>query len=142
MAQVLVVDDEPQIRESLRLLLEDAGHDVTLASGGEAGLAALRGQNAPHVVLLDLLMPEMDGLEVLQHVIAEPELGKHGYVLMTAESQRLIATAAHVFAALPVTVVRKPFDIDDVTETVAAVAARLGENKQAARSPAADGRRE
>ena len=142
MARVLVVDDEPQIREALRMLLEDTGHDVSLAADGQAGLTMLRGQDAPHVVLLDLLMPEMDGLSVLQQVIAEPELGKHGYILMTAESQRLIATAAHVFATLPVTVVRKPFDIDDVTETVAAVAARLhdhtDEHAQGARSAAAD----
>jgi CheY-like chemotaxis protein len=125
MAQVLVIDDEPDIRKALRMLLEDAGHSVALAASGHEGLTALRGQTKPQVVLLDLLMPEMDGLAVLQQVILEPELHKHGYILMTAENQRLIETAAHVFAALPVTVVRKPFDIDDLSETVAAVAERV-----------------
>jgi two-component system response regulator MprA len=123
-----VIDDEPQIRETLCILLEDAGHSVALAAGGQEGLAALRRQTTPLVVLLDVLMPEMDGLAMLRQVVADPALRKHGYILMTAESQRLIETAAHVFAALPVTVVRKPFDIDDVTETVAAVAARLSDS--------------
>ncbi len=128
MAQVLVIDDEPQIRDSLRLLLEDAGHDVTLVGSGPAGLAALRKSETPRVVLLDLLMPEMDGLAVLEQVMQEPKLAeRHGYVLMTGDSSRLIATAAHVFDVLPVTVIRKPFDIDDVLETVAAVGARLGQ---------------
>jgi CheY-like chemotaxis protein len=126
MARVLVIDDEQPIRESLRLLLEDAGHAVTLAASGPEGLASLRASRAPEVVLLDLLMPEMDGLAVLQEVIRESALaGRHGYVLMTGDSSRLIETAAHVLDALPVTVVRKPFDIDDVLETVAAVAERL-----------------
>jgi CheY-like chemotaxis protein len=127
MAQVVVIDDEPQIRESLRLLLEDAGHRVTLAGSGPAGLAALRASETPQVVLLDLVMPAMDGLAVLEQVIQEPKLAtSHGYILMTADSSRLIETTAHVFNALPVTVVRKPFDIDDVLETVAAVGMRLG----------------
>jgi CheY-like chemotaxis protein len=128
MAHVLVIDDEPQIRESLRMLLEDAGHTVTLAASGPDGLAVLRASRAPQVALLDLLMPEMDGFAVLQQVIQEPPLAsRHGYILMTADNQRLMETAAHVLSALPVTVVRKPFDIDDVLETVAAVAERLAE---------------
>jgi CheY-like chemotaxis protein len=128
MACVLVIDDEQPIRESLRLLLEDAGHTVTLTASGPEGLASLRASRASEVVLLDLLMPEMDGLAVLQAIIQEPALaGRHGYVLMTGDSSRLIETAAHVLNALPVTVVRKPFDIDDVLETVAAVAERLAE---------------
>lgn len=146
MARVLVVDDEPQIREALRMLLEDAGHSVTLAHSGAAGLATLRQQGEPQVVLLDLLMPEMDGLAVLRQVITEPVLAsKHGYILMTGDSQRLIETAAHVFNALPVTVVRKPFDIDDVLETVAAVNSRLGDDSQDTKDasgalPGADGK--
>jgi CheY-like chemotaxis protein len=126
MARVLVVDDEEQIRESLRMLLEVAGHTVTTAAGGAQALDTLRAAEHREVVLLDLLMPEMDGLGVLHAVTADPRLAaQHGYILMTADSDRLVRTAAHVLAALPVTVVRKPFDIDDVLETVAAVAERL-----------------
>jgi CheY-like chemotaxis protein len=126
MARVLVVDDEPQIRESLRMLLEDAGYTVTTAARGAEALGTLRTAEQREVVLLDLLMPEMDGLEVLRAVTADPRLAaQHGYILMTADSERLVRSAAHVLASLPVTVVRKPFDIDDVLETVAAVAGRL-----------------
>jgi CheY-like chemotaxis protein len=126
MARVLVVDDETQIRESLQMLLEDAGHTVTTAARGAEALDTLRAAPESEVVLLDLLMPEMDGLGVLRAVTADPQLAeRHGYILMTADSDRLLSAAAHVLAALPVTVVRKPFDIDDVLETVAAVAERL-----------------
>jgi two-component system, response regulator YesN len=126
MARVLVIDDEPQIREALRMLLEDAGHAVTLAESGPTGLTALRASRTPQVVLLDLLMPGMDGLAVLDEVIEERQLAaQHGYILMTGDSTRLIDAAAHVLSALPVTVVCKPFDIDDVLETVTAVAERL-----------------
>src|SRR5205823_427830 len=112
----------------------DAGHVVTLAASGPAGLAALRASVVPQVVLLDLLMPQMDGLAVLEQVIQEAPLAtRHGYVLMTANSTRLIETAAHVFNALPVTVVRKPFNIDDVLETVAAVGARLADPAESQR---------
>jgi len=128
MAHVLVIDDEPQIREALRLLLEDAGHAVTLAASGSTGLEALRASQVPQVVLLDLMMPGMAGLTMLQEVIQEPQLAtQHGYILMTGDSHRLIDAAARVLSALPVTVVRKPFDIDDVLETVAAVAGRVNE---------------
>jgi CheY-like chemotaxis protein len=126
-AHVLIVDDELHIREALRMLLEDAGHTVRMAPDGAAALQALRASQQPEVVLLDLLMPGMDGLEMLHQVIAEPRLAsQNGYILMTADSQRLLRSAADVFNRLPVTVVRKPFDADDVLETVAAVAERLG----------------
>jgi len=125
-ARVLVVDDEPFICDSLRMLLEDAGYAVMVASGGEEALRVLRAGGEACVVLLDLLMPGMDGLEMLQRVADDPVLAaRHGYILMTGDSSRLLEAAARVLDTLPVTVVRKPFDIDDVLETVAAVARRV-----------------
>ena len=61
---VLVVDDEKAIRDSLRMVLEYEGYRVLEAASGDEALAAAR-RSSPHAILLDIKMPEMDGLEVL-----------------------------------------------------------------------------
>ncbi|HEU5431970.1 MAG TPA: response regulator [Thermomicrobiales bacterium] len=63
--RILVVDDEPQIRRALRTALTGHGYDVELAETGELALAAIAA-NPPDLVLLDLVMPGVDGLEVLR----------------------------------------------------------------------------
>jgi CheY-like chemotaxis protein len=67
MAKILVIDDEPGIRELLDTLLRRKGYDVVLADSGLKGLALLR-QEHPDVVVLDLKMPEMPGLAVLRQI--------------------------------------------------------------------------
>ncbi|MDQ1403039.1 MAG: hypothetical protein QOG03_1355 [Actinomycetota bacterium] len=69
MARVLVVDDDPLIREMLRFVLEDAGHEVSESSDGEAALVALT-EDAPDCMVLDLMMPRVDGFGVLQSMRA------------------------------------------------------------------------
>ena len=67
MIHILVVDDEPSIRETLGGILEDEGYRVTPAEDGESGLTLLRDQHFD-VVLLDVWLPQMDGLAVLEEV--------------------------------------------------------------------------
>jgi two-component system nitrogen regulation response regulator NtrX len=62
--KILVVDDEADIRKSLRMVLEYEGYECVEASSGPEGLETLR-REAPDAVLLDIKMPSMDGLEVL-----------------------------------------------------------------------------
>ena len=64
-ARILVVDDETEIRRSVRMILEYEGHDVQEASSGPEALALVQ-REAPDLVFLDIKMPGMDGLEVLQ----------------------------------------------------------------------------
>jgi CheY-like chemotaxis protein len=66
MAHILIVDDQPSIRDAMRLLLEPAGHVVSEAGNGREAMRAL----TPSIDLLvtDVLMPEMDGLELIRHV--------------------------------------------------------------------------
>ncbi len=66
-ARILVIDDEPAIRDSLRMILEYQGYGVMTAATGEEG-AALVEREAPDLVFLDIKMPGMDGLEVLQRL--------------------------------------------------------------------------
>jgi len=67
MAKLLVIDDEEGIRNLLDILLRRRGYDVVLADGGRKGLELLRREH-PDVVVLDLKMPEMDGITVLQQI--------------------------------------------------------------------------
>jgi CheY-like chemotaxis protein len=76
MAKVLVIDDEQGIRSLLDTLLRRKGYDVVLAESGRKGLELFR-RERPDVIVLDLKMPEMDGLTVLQQVRA---LGVTEYV--------------------------------------------------------------
>jgi CheY-like chemotaxis protein len=64
-ARILVIDDEPMIRTVLRYELEPAGHDVLLAEDGLRGVAFARRQK-PDVIILDLMMPILDGYSVLE----------------------------------------------------------------------------
>lgn len=69
MDKILVIDDEPGIRGLLATVLERKGHDVRLANSGRTGLALLR-RESPDVTVLDLSMPEMDGLAVVREIRA------------------------------------------------------------------------
>jgi len=67
LAKVLVIDDEPVVRALLDILLTQKGYDVVLADGGWKGLELYRREH-PDVVVLDLKMPELDGVTVLKHI--------------------------------------------------------------------------
>jgi CheY-like chemotaxis protein len=67
MAKILAIDDEPSIRNLLDTLLRRKGYDVVLAESGQKGLELLR-RERPDVIILDLKMPEMDGLTVLRQI--------------------------------------------------------------------------
>ncbi|MEV6303234.1 response regulator [Actinoplanes sp. NPDC051861] len=71
MARVLVVDDEPDLRFLHRRILTRAGHDVTEASDGAAALESVR-SSPPDLVVTDVMMPLMDGLEFIRRLRADP----------------------------------------------------------------------
>jgi signal transduction histidine kinase len=68
--RILLVDDEPGIRKVLGITLADGGYSVTTAENGEEALRRFR-EHRPDVVLTDIKMPDMDGIELLQHIKAE-----------------------------------------------------------------------
>jgi CheY-like chemotaxis protein len=122
---ILVVDDDLEIREALRFVLEEAGYAVAQAASGAAALAALRASPDPMVVLLDRIMPPPDGEAVLQAVAREGLAARHAYVLVTAGPTRFSQPFVELLAALDTPVVQKPFDVDDLLDIIASAARRL-----------------
>jgi CheY-like chemotaxis protein len=123
---ICVVDDDPDIRESLRIFIEDEGYEVVEAEDGLTALDVLRASPTGKVVLLDLMMPRLDGVGVLRRVEAEPgALGRHAYIIITANRNTLSADARAVIERLHVPIVTKPFDLARVREAVERAADRL-----------------
>jgi CheY-like chemotaxis protein len=126
MALVLVVDDDQPTREVLRMMLEDAGHAVSEAANGQDALAALRVPDRRMVALIDQLMPGLDGIGTLATAADDPDLAtRHVYILMTADARPLTDSELSLLSSLGAPLVRKPFDIDLLLDTVSRSAARL-----------------
>ncbi len=119
--RVLTIDDEPSIRAAIRRALTFDGHEVVEADGGAAGLDALRPENhGIDVVLLDIAMPDIDGLEVCRRIRAVDE--HLPIILLTAQgeiSDRVtgLDTGADDYIV-------KPFDLDELLARVRAAGRR------------------
>lgn len=84
--KILVVDDEPDVRDYLKKRLEGRGYIVETAADGDEGLEAAR-QHVPDLILLDVLMPNKDGFSMLQDLQADPALRRITVIMATAKSQ-------------------------------------------------------
>lgn len=123
---VLVVEDDDDTRATLRLALEDAAaYPVAEAADGAQALAQLRARADRVVVLLDLLMPGVDGLQVLRAAATEPLVGRHAFILMTADGRPPSPRLSALLTRLQVPTVSKPFDMDHLLDVVAEAATRL-----------------
>ncbi len=83
--QILVVDDEPGIVDIARANLEGYGYSVIAAYDGHEALRQIKDQK-PDLVVLDILMPEMDGWDVLEQIEADPELAGIPVIMLTART--------------------------------------------------------
>lgn len=111
---VLVVDDDPYIREALAEVLQDEGYPVATARDGEEALDRLGRGPAPALILLDLRMPGMSGWELRRRLLADPALAEIPVVLLSADS-RLEEAQAVLGAAGSL---RKPPSLDDLLAAV------------------------
>ena len=82
--RVLVVDDDPDIRELVGLYVKGGGYAVALAGGGAEALEVVRERGAPDLAVLDVTMPDMDGFAVLKALRAEPGLENLPVVFLSA----------------------------------------------------------
>jgi len=116
-AKILIVDDEPDLVETIRFSLELEGYNVLVASNGEEGLNLAR-QEKPDLILLDLMLPKLDGYKVCR-LLKFDERYKHIPILMltakTQEKDKILGkeTGANEY-------ITKPFDMDELMEKIKA----------------------
>lgn len=87
MKKVLIVDDEPNIVMSLEYLLKRKKFDVRIARNGTEALNAI-GQGKPELILLDIMMPDVDGYEICEYVKTSPDLKDIKIIFLSAKSKK------------------------------------------------------
>lgn len=111
-ATVLPVEDDPIVRADLSLVLEDAGYDVCAAARDGVEAVELAREHTPDLILLDLGLPKLDGVEVIRRVLAERDVP---IVALTGRSQSLVEEA---LAAGAISFVRKPVSEGGIVHAV------------------------
>lgn len=86
--RIVCIEDEPEMIDLVRLILGRRGFELIGAVGGREGLETVR-QVKPDLVLLDLMMPDMDGWEIYQHMKADEELRHIPVIIVTAKAQSI-----------------------------------------------------
>ncbi len=117
MKSVLIVDDEPDLLELLAAILADAGYRAETAVNGELAIALAR-DAVPDAILLDYMLPGVDGAGVLAALRREPPLASIPVVVMSSLDPQLVARACTGYQAF----LRKPFRIEDMLDAVRRVA--------------------
>jgi len=118
--RILIIDDEDDIREVAALSLECAGdYEVTTATGGLSGLRTARDLR-PDLILLDVMMPELDGASVYRLLAADEATRPIPVIFLTAKVQKADYSALRELGALGV--IAKPFDPMRLAEEIAALA--------------------
>lgn len=114
---MLVVEDDPDLREALAELLRDEGFVVETAENGAHALARLERTDGelPRVIVSDLMMPEMSGWELVERLRADERLRDVPIVVMTAASEPGIPRG--------VPLVKKPIDVDDMARRITSMCA-------------------
>ena len=123
---IVVVDDDPTIRAFLVDLLDGEGYVALQAGDGAEALAILRSVRVPLVVMLDWMMPVLDGLALLELVAADPVLSsQHAYIFTSAAFPAGLRQVAALAQHIRVDVLVKPFNIDVLLTKIGQAAERL-----------------
>lgn len=127
MKRILCIEDEPEMIDLIRLILGRRGFEVLGAAGGTAGLKEVREQ-LPDLVLLDLMMPDMDGWEVYQQMKADDSTRNIPVIVVTAKAQSIDKVLGLHIAKVD-DYIAKPFSPQDLLNSVEKV---LSQKKAAA----------
>jgi CheY-like chemotaxis protein len=120
---ILIVDDDEDLRESVQMILEARGFSVAVAANGRVALERIQNGTRPSLILLDLMMPEMNGWQFLERVRRDASLGSIPIVIMTAHRSRDLPGVA------PDDVLHKPFDASELLAIVTKRNLSTGEPK-------------
>jgi CheY-like chemotaxis protein len=108
---ILVVDDDPDIRDSLKEVLEDEGYPVNSVANGREALEYLKRSPRPCVILLDLMMPVMDGWQFRREQKQDPTIAAIPLIVITATGKRPVLIDADEL-------VMKPLDLNRLFEAI------------------------
>lgn len=119
-AHILIIEDDPNIAELIRLYLEKDNFDVTIASDGRTGLNAFSSIH-PDLILLDIMLPELDGFEVCREI---RKTSKTPIIMLTAKDETVDKVTGLEIGADDY--ISKPFDMKEVIARIHAVLRRFG----------------
>lgn len=120
--RLVYIEDEPEMIDLVRLILGRRGFDVIGANGGREGLDMVR-QQLPDLVLLDLMMPDMDGWDVYQQMKAEENTREIPVIVVTAKAQSIDKVLGLHIAKVD-DYISKPFSPQELVESVEKVLGR------------------
>jgi CheY-like chemotaxis protein len=117
MARILLIDDMKGVRRTVCAVLGRAGHEVTEAEDGSAGLAVLRGGRRFDLVITDMLLPKQDGMDVIMFLQGQP--GRPKILAISGGGSQVSAAEAFLLArTMADGTLQKPFDNAELVEVV------------------------
>ena len=123
--RILIVEDEATLRHIVKDAIEDAGHSVITASDGAEGLQLFR-QEQPHLVIADIMLPKMDGYEMVRAMREEQSAAQYLFLSALSDSEDVVEG----FKAGGNDYLRKPFAIRELIVRVEALLSRLEDNTE------------
>ncbi len=129
MRKVVCVEDEPEMIDLMRLILSRKGFEVIGANGGVQGLQTIRAEK-PDLVLLDLMMPEMDGWQVYQQLKADVSTADIPVIVVTAKAQNIDKVLGLHIAKVD-DYIPKPFSLQELVDRVEKVLKRHEQARKA-----------
>jgi CheY-like chemotaxis protein len=115
MKTILIIEDNPEIRENITEILELANFKVISAENGRAGIFAAN-ESVPDIILCDIMMPEVNGYEVLKGLRQNPPTADIPFIYVTASAEKSEVKLAMDMGANGY--VRKPFDTKELIDTI------------------------
>ena len=132
LASILIVDDDPDIREAVKMVLETQPYELTFASNGEECLEQVK-RKTPDLIILDLLMPKKDGFEVIKELRGFPSYPPIPILILTAVKKEAGDRRYELETGLSMDVddyIEKPIQPDDLIHRVKKTLARHQKQKE------------
>ena len=114
--RIVYIEDEPEMIDLVRLILSRKGYEVIGANGGREGLDKVR-QNIPDLILLDLMMPDLDGWDVYQQIKADDSTKEIPVIVVTAKAQSIDKVLGLHIAKVD-DYISKPFSPQELVDSV------------------------
>jgi CheY-like chemotaxis protein len=127
---VLIVEDDTDIRNTLEVIFQDEGYNTRVAHDGQEALHLIPQLPEPAVILLDLMMPRIDGAGVIRNLADHPEKrDDHPIFLLTANVSQLSPDVTQLLGREGIPVLPKPFDVEKLLGEVSSAFARIGQEQ-------------